>query len=120
MKKQELIHLHGLVAEIDAYLGEEVEGYTPGSDRYDALPVRPTAIHRSKAMHKAGVYAKTIGIVETLRATGNYREPDYRRGARRRRERAGIDRGEDAEELVQVVDDALEQTDADSENLAAD
>ena len=51
MKKQELIHLHGLLAEVrkhhEARTGTAVE-----YEGYESLGVRPTSIHKSKTDHK--------------------------------------------------------------------
>ena len=61
MKKQELIHLHGLLAEV----GNHVEmrlGDEPDLDRYESLGIRPTSIHKSKTDHKAAVFALAEGI----------------------------------------------------------
>lgn len=65
MKKQELIHLHGLLSEVRAECAE-----TPGMEvdlaEYDAIGVRPTSIHRSKTDHKAAVFALAHGLTESL------------------------------------------------------
>lgn len=64
MKKQELIHLHGLLAEVSkAYTRE---GGQLGLTDYDALGVRPTSIHKSKTDHKAAVFALSKCITEEL------------------------------------------------------
>ena len=64
MKKQELIHLHGLLAEVSKH-------YTHGGgelklDEYDAKGVRPTSIHKSKTDHKAAVFALAKCITSEL------------------------------------------------------
>jgi len=65
MKKQELIHLHGLLAEVsnqyEAWTGDE-----PNLDDYDSLGVRPTSIHKSKTDHKAAVFAIAEGITSEM------------------------------------------------------
>jgi len=65
MKKQELIHLHGLLAEVSA----DVEGHA-GTEldlsTYEDLGVRPTSIHRSKTDHKAAVFALARGITHDM------------------------------------------------------
>jgi len=65
MKKQELIHLHGLLAEVsnqyEAWTDEE-----PDLDEYDSLGVRPTSIHKSKTDHKAAVFAIAEGITSEM------------------------------------------------------
>ena len=61
MKKQELIHLHGLLAQVrDHY--EESTGETVDHQRYTELGVKPTSIHKSKTDHKAAVFALADGI----------------------------------------------------------
>lgn len=55
MKKQELIHLHGLLAEVSKHYVQS--GGQISLDSYDTLGVRPTSIHKSKTDHKAAVFA---------------------------------------------------------------
>ncbi len=64
MKKQELIHLHGLLAEVSSHLDAEPTGdkSNEGYHRYRGLGVRPTSIHRSKTSHKQAVFALANGI----------------------------------------------------------
>ena len=61
MKKQELIHLHGLLAEVRNHY-EERAGTEVDHERYTGLGVRPTSIHKSKTDHKAAVFALAEGI----------------------------------------------------------
>ncbi|RLM59718.1 metal-binding protein [Halobellus sp. Atlit-31R] len=65
MKKQELIHLHGLLAEVhtqvEAWEDEEVS-----LEAYNELGVRPTSIHKSKTDHKAAVFKLVKGITASL------------------------------------------------------
>ena len=72
MKKQELIHLHGLLAQVqnhyEAESGSEVE-----HDEYAELGVKPTSIHKSKTDHKAAVFALVDGITSEM--TEDTREP---------------------------------------------
>jgi hypothetical protein len=67
MKKQELIHLHGLLAEVheqcEMWEGEELD-----LTAYDELGVRPTSIHKSKTDHKAAVFKLATGITSSLEA----------------------------------------------------
>jgi hypothetical protein len=65
MKKQELIHLHGLLAEVHGHY-EMVTGTEVGHKEYDALGVRPTSIHQSKTDHKAAVFALAAGLTGTM------------------------------------------------------
>ncbi|EMA52801.1 MULTISPECIES: UPF0058 family protein [Halococcus] len=68
MKKQELIHLHGLLAEVrkhhQARTGTAVE-----YEGYESLGVRPTSIHKSKTDHKEAVFALAEGITGEMRHT---------------------------------------------------
>jgi len=61
MKKQELIHLHGLLAEVRNHY-EYSHGKDVSHERYDELGVRPTSIHKSKDDHKDAVFALAKGI----------------------------------------------------------
>ncbi|WP_135303197.1 UPF0058 family protein [Haloarcula amylovorans] len=72
MKKQELIHLHGLLAQVqdhyEADTGSDVE-----HDEYAELGVKPTSIHKSKTDHKAAVFAIVDGITSEM--TTEEKEP---------------------------------------------
>ncbi len=65
MKKQELIHLHGLLAEISTDF-ENTTGKSPNLGDYQRLGVRPTSIHRSKTEHKAAVFALATSITDSM------------------------------------------------------
>jgi len=65
MKKQELIHLHGLLAEVGNYY-ERVSSRELDLEEYEAKGVRPTSIHKSKTDHKAAVFALAKGITGTM------------------------------------------------------
>ncbi len=67
MKKQELIHLHGLLAEVSTHC--QMSGdIAPDLEPYESLGVRPTSIHQSKTDHKAAVFALADGITADLEA----------------------------------------------------
>lgn len=68
MKKQELIHLHGLLSEVREQFEawDECDGT---SDEYRELGVQPTSIHRSKTDHKRAVFALVDGITADLNQT---------------------------------------------------
>ena len=68
MKKQELIHLHGLLAEVRKH-HEARSGKSADYDSYESLGVRPTSIHQSKTDHKAAVFALADGITTDMRRT---------------------------------------------------
>jgi hypothetical protein len=61
MKKQELIHLHGLLAEvrtqIEAWEDDELD-----MSEYESMGVRPTSIHRSKTTHETAIYRIARGL----------------------------------------------------------
>jgi hypothetical protein len=61
MKKQELIHLHGLLAEVcDHY--EALAETDVTREEYETLGIQPTSIHKSKTDHKEAVFALAHGI----------------------------------------------------------
>lgn len=68
MKKQELIHLHGLLAEVRNAC-EEWDDTTIAAEEYRELGVQPTSIHRSKTDHKSAVFALVDGITGGLTET---------------------------------------------------
>jgi hypothetical protein len=68
MKKQELIHLHGLLAQVQNHYEEET-GETVDHDRYTSLGVQPTSIHKSKTDHKDAVFALAKGITSEMSET---------------------------------------------------
>ncbi|WP_435129540.1 UPF0058 family protein [Halobaculum sp. D14] len=64
MKKQELIHLHGLLSEVRS----ECANWDTELDlsEYEELGVKPTSIHRSKTDHKAAVFKLAKGITSSM------------------------------------------------------
>lgn len=67
MKKQELIHLHGLLSEVRAECEGEADIAVDLSE-YQELGVRPTSIHRSKTDHKAAVFTLATALTSSLEA----------------------------------------------------
>ena len=65
MKKQELIHLHGLLAEVCEHY-EQMADCSVEHSTYTELGVRPTSIHKSKTDHKAAVFALADGITDEM------------------------------------------------------
>lgn len=65
MKKQELIHLHGLLSEVHTQM-EAWEDEKLDISEYEAMGVRPTSIHRSKTDHKAAVFEIAEGITTAM------------------------------------------------------
>lgn len=68
MKKQELIHLHGLLAEVGNDF-EQREGVSLDLSEYQSLGIRPTSIHQSKTDHKAAVFALSDCLIGAMRTT---------------------------------------------------
>jgi hypothetical protein len=64
MKKQELIHIHGLLAEVQREC--ESKGEDIDLDAYEELGVRPTSIHQSKTAHKGAVFELIEAITEPM------------------------------------------------------
>jgi hypothetical protein len=67
MKKQELIHLHGLLAEVSNHC-EMANDVTIDLEEYHELGIKPTSIHKSKTDHKDAVFAIATGITSRLEA----------------------------------------------------
>ncbi|WP_458210673.1 UPF0058 family protein [Haladaptatus sp. NG-SE-30] len=65
MKKQELIHLHGLLSEVRNRFEMETDSSfdVPG---YDTQNTRPTSIHHSKNDHRAAVLALADGLATNM------------------------------------------------------
>ena len=74
MKKQELIHLHGLLAEVSTHCAQ-TDSLTFDLDSYQELGIRPTSIHQSKTDHKDAVFALADGITARLKVTEPEPEP---------------------------------------------
>jgi hypothetical protein len=72
MKKQELIHLHGLLAEVSNHFEERVDQPIE-CIAYENQEVRPTSIHKSKTEHKEAVFALAKGITGSIE--GETEEP---------------------------------------------
>lgn len=62
MRKQELVHLHGLLAETMQSLVDQ--GVVPAGvwDEYDALGVHANAVHAPKGDHREAVLLLTTAI----------------------------------------------------------
>lgn len=65
MKKQELIHLHGLLAEVSTQY-ETWTGNDLALEEYRALDTRRTSIHKSKGDHKEAVLALAGDLVTEM------------------------------------------------------
>lgn len=64
MRKQALIHCHGLVDEVARFCVED--GLDLDLDAYRAVGTRPTSIHHSKGDHAEAVSALAESITEAL------------------------------------------------------
>jgi hypothetical protein len=64
MKKQELVHLHGLLAEVAGYC--EQAGVELELDRYRSTDTHPMAINHSKGAHEEAVLALTRGLADSI------------------------------------------------------
>ncbi len=73
MKKQELIHLHSLLAEIASYCHEQGEALDLSS--YETHDTHPMAISDAKANHEAAVLALAGGIATSLESPTDEGEP---------------------------------------------
>jgi hypothetical protein len=63
MKKQELIHLHGLLSEVRS---ECIDRRELDLGEYESFGVQPTSIHRSKTDHKTAVFKLANGLTSSL------------------------------------------------------
>lgn len=67
MKKQELIHLHSLLAQVQHHYETDADT-TVDHDEYADLGVKPTSIHKSKTDHKTAVFALADGLTTDMAA----------------------------------------------------
>jgi len=65
MKKQELIHLHGLLAQVCDYY-EATADEEVNTEGYAEVNVDPTSIHKSKTEHKTAVFALAGDITDAV------------------------------------------------------
>ena len=69
MKKEELVHLHLLLAQLKKYC--ELEGVNCDFERYNELEITPFQVHRSKDDHKQAVFVLGNELV-SLAARNNF------------------------------------------------
>ena len=69
MKKEELVHLHLLLAQLKKYC--EIEGVNCDFVRYNELGITPFQVHRSKSDHKQAVFILGTELV-SLAARNNF------------------------------------------------
>jgi hypothetical protein len=65
MRKQELIHLHSLLAQVQNHYEADTGSDVDQTD-YTTLGVKPTSIHRSKTDHKDAVFALADGLTADM------------------------------------------------------
>lgn len=65
MRKQELVYVHGLLAELREFY-EEATGESIPAPEYDAMDVKPTSIHKGKPEHEAAVFALASAMAEDM------------------------------------------------------
>jgi hypothetical protein len=65
MRKQELVYVHGLLAQLREFY-EERAGRPIPAPEYDAMDVKPTSIHRGKPEHEAAVFALAGAMAEEM------------------------------------------------------
>ncbi len=70
MKKEELVHLHLLLAQLKKYC--ELEGVNCEFKRYNELAITPFQVHKSKNDHKQAVLILGNELV-ALAARNNFR-----------------------------------------------
>lgn len=68
MRKQELIHIHGLLVVTRRYLADQGDGEIPEApfEEYDDYGVGPAAIAERKDTHKEAIDQLLIGLLTTL------------------------------------------------------
>lgn len=64
MQKENLIHLHTVLAKVKRHL--ESEGVRVDFSRYEALHISPVHIHRNKTDHERAIFALGDAIVEAI------------------------------------------------------
>lgn len=74
MKKQELIHLHGLLAQVEDHYENSTETEVDMSN-YQDVGVKPTSIHKSKTDHKEAVFALSKCITEDMKDVESAKTP---------------------------------------------
>lgn len=80
MKKQELIHLHGLLRQVQEEY-EEKTGDVIEHDEYDTLGVKSTSIHKSKTDHKNAVLTLSQDIAGGMAPTLAFEDEDLLSGS---------------------------------------
>lgn len=66
MKKRELLHLHGLLAELRRHLEEEDLVPDHAFEQYDDRAVSPLGVQERKEKHRIAVLLLRDGLAETV------------------------------------------------------
>lgn len=64
MRKQELIHMHGLLAEVANFCKDD--SINVDIEEYKQLKIRATSVQRSKGSHEEAVFALTEAITTAV------------------------------------------------------
>ena len=72
MKKEELVHLHMLLAQFKKYCEEN--GLDCDFSKYERLDISPFQVHRSKEEHKHAILVLGTELVAVMAANRNPRE----------------------------------------------
>jgi hypothetical protein len=67
MRKEELLHIHMLLAQFKKYCEED--GLISDLRKYDALRISPFEVHRSKEEHKRAIFILCTELVAALNAS---------------------------------------------------
>lgn len=74
MRKQELVHLHYLLADVGTFVREESRRSIDLAE-YESLGTSPSALHRNKSAHRKAIFALTEAIIDHLREEPTPRLP---------------------------------------------
>ncbi|WP_075937166.1 UPF0058 family protein [Halosegnis longus] len=65
MRKQELLHVHALLAAVEQFWAETLDAEVD-TESYETLQVQPNSIHASKEDHEDAVFALARGLDESV------------------------------------------------------
>lgn len=63
MKKEELVYLHVLLAQLKKYFEDNIDSHFP---RYEELNITPFQLYRMKNDHEAAIFVLSIELVRAL------------------------------------------------------
>ncbi|MDY6817769.1 MAG: UPF0058 family protein [Halobacteriales archaeon] len=76
MKKRELLHLHGLLAELRRYLEDEELVPDHAFEQYDDRAVSPLGVQERKEKHRIAVLLLRDGLAETVEESVAHQLPE--------------------------------------------